>query len=721
MKLKLQSRLLRNTGWMFMGQGLGVCLRAAYFIVIARLLGVVQYGVVVGAFALVNMVAEHSRLGAGTVLLRYVSPDRRRFSIYWGNLLLVTSVMSFVLILAVRVIGRHFLDPASAAIVPITAVASCFFEQITIASTQGFQAFQTMRPAALLNQLTALLRTAVAVVMLATMHHATAWQWSLASLAVSAVATVAALIMVSTQLGWPRPRPSLAIRHIGEGFEYSLSASATVTYNDLDKTMLSHYGMGAQDGIYGMAYRIIEMGFTPIAAMLLASSPRLFEMAAEDPQAPVHLGNRLLRHGLLASAAAAAGMFACAPLIPHIVGRSFAEGIEALRWICLIPVFRTVHGTTGSVLTAIGRQHYRTCTQLVAVALNFGLNIWLIPSFGWHGAAWSSLATDGSLALLNWFGLQWIARSLPAARKEKTPIPVEVTCTSILSSQPLVSIIIPYYNHASYLAETVASVRSQGYTRVEIIVVDDGSPVPAQDLLDADPAMPADLRILRIPNQGAAAARNHGFAHSSGEFLVFLDSDDHLRAGSLEAHLTQLLQCPDTAMTFGSVLLIDAEGRELAAPKLCRPRSDYFPMLLESNPIGCPGSTMIRRSAFLEAGPFDASLRNAEDYDLYLKIARRYPVRQIAACVADYRQHNGGKSGDKTRMLAAVMTILERLEQRESLTQAERRRLAHGRRRWLHQFNPRSTVSYRLRGLYYSFRAMLAVSPRHYLRPGQET
>jgi O-antigen/teichoic acid export membrane protein len=104
-------------------------------------------------------------------------------------------------------------------------------------------------------------------------------------------------------------------------------------------------------------------------------------------------------------------------------------------------VFRTIHGTTGCVLTSIGRQHYRTFTQLTAVALNFGLNLWLIPAHGWHGAAWASLVTDGSLALLNWCGLRWLTRALPVASSE-TSAAEDAALTTHSSSQPLVSVIV---------------------------------------------------------------------------------------------------------------------------------------------------------------------------------------------------------------------------------------------------------------------------------------
>ncbi|HTV53804.1 MAG TPA: oligosaccharide flippase family protein [Terriglobia bacterium] len=409
MRLRPKSSLAQDTGWLLLGQGLGYGLRLVYFIVIARLLGVLQYGIVVGAFALVNLVAEHGRLGTGMVLLRYVSPDPKRFGPYWANTLVVTGVMSGALIVILRLVAPHLIDPASASIIVLTAVGSCFFEQITISATQAFQAFQQMRVAAIFNQMTALARTVAAVSMLFVLHHSSARQWVLASAFASATVTVIAVITVTTRLGWPQFTPYLVWRHAGEGAEYAFASSTTSAYNDLDKTMLSHYGMSAANGIYGMAYRIIEMGTAPLASLQLAAHPRLFQLAADGFEGPVTLGRRLLRHGFLASAATALCMFAFAPLIPLVVGRGFGEGVSALRWLCLIPVFRSVHWTTGGVLTAIGLQRYRTLTQITAVILNFGLNLWLIPQFGWRGAAWASLATDGMLGVLNWGVLEWSA------------------------------------------------------------------------------------------------------------------------------------------------------------------------------------------------------------------------------------------------------------------------------------------------------------------------
>jgi O-antigen/teichoic acid export membrane protein len=404
--------LVRHTGWMFAGQGMGYLLRAVYFVLIARLLGVLQYGVVVGAIALVNMVVNYGRLGSSVVFLRHVSADRSRFAIYWGHILLVTFSVSSLLILGLHFAAGRLIAPASAAVIVPTAVGSCFFEQLTIGAGQVFQTFEKMGTTATLNLLTSFARTLMAGVMLLWLHHATAAQWSVASMVVSAVAAVAAVIMVTIQFGWPQFEPRLFMKRGVEGAEYALSASAGSAYNDLDKTMLSHYGMSAANGIYTMAYRVIDLATMPSTSIEQAAAPRLFRLGATGLEHAAQLGRRLLKRSLLTSLVMAVVLFVSSPLIPLLVGHGFAESASALRWLCLIPVFRSIHGMSGSVLTGAGLQRYRSATQIVAALGNFGLNLWLIPTHGWIGAAWASLLTDGSLCVMNWLIMVLLDRSV---------------------------------------------------------------------------------------------------------------------------------------------------------------------------------------------------------------------------------------------------------------------------------------------------------------------
>jgi hypothetical protein len=87
---------------------------------------------------------------------------------------------------------------------------------------------------------------------------------------------------------------------------------------------------------------------------------------------------------------------------------------------------------------------------------------------------------------------------------------------------------------------------------------------------------------------------------------------------------------------------------------------------------------------------------------------------RLDSCVVDYRFHRNSLSQDKERMFKGIFDALDRVEAETILTAYERRRLRHGRGRWMHEFRANKTLAYRLRGLYYSFRAMLGVPFRSY-------
>jgi O-antigen/teichoic acid export membrane protein len=357
------------------------------------------------------MVANYGRLGSSIVFLRHVSADRTQFAVYWGNILFVTCGMGGVLIVVLHFVAGRLIAPASAALIVPTAIASCLCEQLTIAAGNVFQTFERMGTTATLNLLTSLARTLTAGGMFLVMRHATAGEWVIASAVVSGIAAIVAVSMVTLQFGLPTVVPRLFLTRGAEGAEYAFAASTGSAYNDLDKTMLSHYGMSAGNGIYTLAYRAIDFATMPGSSIELAAEPRLFQLGAVGLEEAAIFGYRLLKRAVLVSGAAAAAVFLLAPLTPFFVGRGFSESVSALRWLCLIPVFRSIHGITGGVLTGAGLQRYRSVTQLVAAVGNFGLNLWLIPSHGWHGAAWASLATDGGLGLMNWGALILLCRS----------------------------------------------------------------------------------------------------------------------------------------------------------------------------------------------------------------------------------------------------------------------------------------------------------------------
>lgn len=394
------STLARNAGWMMIGQGASLILQAAYFILLARLLGVREYGVFAGAFAFAAIAAPYSALGSGLLFVRYVSSEVANFAAYWGHILLSTLLVGSVLTLGLYLLAPHFLNPASASIILFVALGNCVFTQLSICMSQVFQAFEQLHMTAMLALLANLLRVIAVGIMASSMRHATAWQWAVASLLVSILAVTAGVAIITFRFGRPRFAASLFHSRTGEGFGFSFSGSTQSAYNDLDKTMLSHYGMNVENGIYTLAYRIVDLATIPVAALDAAALPRYFRNSI-DRAAVRTLAIRLAKRAVLIGILMAGCIFVAAPLIPRILGPGFGAAAQALRWLALLPTLRGVHQLVGSAITGLGFQRYRTSAQFFAASLNLGLNLWLIPVHGWVGAAWATLATDGVLGVLS--------------------------------------------------------------------------------------------------------------------------------------------------------------------------------------------------------------------------------------------------------------------------------------------------------------------------------
>jgi len=402
-----QHRVSRNASWIFLGQGTNFLLQAGYFILLARLLGVKEYGVFAGAFAVVNLVTPYSTLGAGMLFMRYVTLDRSKAAIYWGNSLAVTAAATVLIAGALFLAGPALTRTHNSLIFVVLVVANCFCAQIANLGSLVFQTFERMQWTAILGLVANLARFLILIVMRLTLHHATAFQWSVGVLIASVCAAAVSMARVRAEIGPAAFERDLTRKRVREGLGFSFAGSTQAAYNDVDKVMLSHYGLSRENGFYTLAYRVIDVATTPIIAVDSAVLPRFFRLGEKTMSRAVRLAAKTAGVSVLLGAVMAAGILLLAPLIPHLVGRDFSGVLVALRWLCWIPLLRAIHRVAGSALTGSGRQNLRTASQLTVAALNFVLNLWWIPVYGWIGAAWSSVASDGLLAVLNSLLLLW--------------------------------------------------------------------------------------------------------------------------------------------------------------------------------------------------------------------------------------------------------------------------------------------------------------------------
>jgi hypothetical protein len=221
----------------------------------------------------------------------------------------------------------------------------------------------------------------------------------------------------------------------------------------------------------------------------------------------------------------------------------------------------------------------------------------------------------------------------------------------------LVSVVIPCFNQAHFLPEAIESVLAQTHPDVEIVVVDDGS----ADNTAAVVARYPTVRYVRQDNGGVAAARNAGLRATNGDLLTFLDGDDFLSPDALAIGAQALADHPEAAFVFGYATFLMEDGSD--PPAVHRPTfdDDYYARLLAGCPIESGSSVMFRRSVFGEVGPFDPDLRHLEDYDLYYRVARQFPIHCHGQTVTTYRRHGTNATSASGRAaLRDSTTVLAR-------------------------------------------------------------
>ncbi|MFZ3217909.1 MAG: oligosaccharide flippase family protein [Candidatus Acidiferrales bacterium] len=405
------SILARNSVWMFMGYGVRIFVQAGYFVLIARALGPHEYGAFVGATALISIVAPFAGVGSGNLLVKNVSRDKSLFAIYWGNALFMLGVSGLVL-LGIVVLVAHLVLPAaiSLLLVVVICLSDLIGARITDIAAQAFQAMEQLAYTANFSLLPYLLRMISAAIVFALWHHATAMIWGWFYLGSTAVSCIIAVSITTWKLGAPKPCLSRIPPELREGFYFGAGLSAQTIYNDIDKTMLASLSTLDATGIYAAAYRVIDVSFTPVKSVLYAAYSNFFRSGARGIAPSYAYAKKLLPRTIAYSILAFAGLYVFAPLFPLIIGKEFARTVEALRWLALLPLLKTVHYFLADAMTGAGYQGIRAAAQVSVALTNVGLNLWLIPRYSWRGAAWSSIACDGLLAVSLYVALRIVLR-----------------------------------------------------------------------------------------------------------------------------------------------------------------------------------------------------------------------------------------------------------------------------------------------------------------------
>ena len=245
-----------------------------------------------------------------------------------------------------------------------------------------------------------------------------------------------------------------------------------------------------------------------------------------------------------------------------------------------------------------------------------------------------------------------------------------------MSSQALVSIVIPSYNRRHFVLDAIDSCLAQTHPHIEIIVVDDGSVDGSADAIRE--RYGAAVKLIRQANQGPGIARNRGIAAARGEYIHFLDADDQLRPDKIAICLAAFERLPEVSVIYTHFQFVAPDGkRKLPTPPFEQYSDDVYCELLRQT--GClilTSSSMMRGDALREVGGFadDASFRSAEDWDLFLRLAARFKFHGINQRLVLRRMHDNMISDDRLYGALGRLKTIERAREygwRQCMSAAE--------------------------------------------------
>lgn len=227
------------------------------------------------------------------------------------------------------------------------------------------------------------------------------------------------------------------------------------------------------------------------------------------------------------------------------------------------------------------------------------------------------------------------------------------------TNTPEVSVVIPAYNQAHYLADAIKSALAQSYRNIEVIVVDDGSTDYTTEVAEQ---FGEAICYLWQENQGLAGARNRGIREARGTYVALLDSDDEWQPDFLQKMISLANDYPEAVLYYSAAQCMDAHGHDLAqnlGVGLVAPNDAHlmYWTLLRANFL-IPSTVMLRRSCLLEVGWFDVVFRRLQDWELWLRLlSKGHPFAGTTEPLVRYRLHGSNLSTDPKRGQQAVMAI----------------------------------------------------------------
>jgi O-antigen/teichoic acid export membrane protein len=407
------SKTTRNAGWLLAGELLGLASQLVMFILVTNTFENDVYGMFVGVVSLALFVGPFSSFGAGYLVVQRV--------VGRGEDLIPAILRSWITVIGGAVLFGGALVALRGIVLPQTTTtlllevmcAELLFNQLVQANRFIGQAIGKLWLAPIMTSTSGIMRVAFAYWYLKVRANPTIVGWGFFyALSVAFGAAIGMTIIWIMAGDHIRARfPSR--KDLGEGLTFSINVSSAMLKADADKWLLVRMNHEAANGVYSAGYRILGIAIVPNVALGEATYARFF--AASGPKEALALAKKLSMASLVINSVSGFAMLIGASYITELLGPSYGEATQVLRWIAFVPLLSAWQTFAGNALTGVGHHRIRLYQTMSSAILNIVLNLALIPSMSWRGSALATIITEVWLVVLHWRTLFRLASREPVS------------------------------------------------------------------------------------------------------------------------------------------------------------------------------------------------------------------------------------------------------------------------------------------------------------------
>jgi O-antigen/teichoic acid export membrane protein len=394
------SNIARNASWLLAGELIAMASNLLMFILVTNTFEKDVYGTFVGVTSLALFVSPFSSFGAGYLVVQRVVG--RGEALVPAVLRSWTTVMAGAVVIGGALIAlRGVVLPQTTTVLLLEVVcAELFFNQLVQANRFISQAINKLWLAPVMTVTMGLTRVVFAWWYLSVRPNPTIEGWGVFYVLSVAFAAIIGMVIIWLMVGDQIRAAFPSRRDLGEGLAFSVNVSSAMLKADADKWLLLRMNEAAANGVYGAGSRILGVAVVPNTALAEATYARFF--AASGPKEAIALAKRLSAVSLVINSVSGCAMVLGATYITGLLGDSYTEAAEVLRWIAFMPLLSAWQLFAGNALSGIGHHRTRLYQTLSSAGLNIVLNIILIPSLSWRGSAIATIITEVYLVILHW-------------------------------------------------------------------------------------------------------------------------------------------------------------------------------------------------------------------------------------------------------------------------------------------------------------------------------